>query len=146
MPMIYYVPIPVEPNSQNSIISICPYKCSLFPSDFNYQKLPYQSRHTFNSPNIADVINISYDDRKLVLCQVVKFAQELQKFKNQIKTDRPIPCILAGDFNSTPMSIAYELITKGKQELEKDESGNYAKPPDEYEYYTEEESKGIRNR
>ena len=49
MPMMYYVLIPVEPNSQNSLISICPYKCSLFPSDFNYQKLPYQS-HTVNSP------------------------------------------------------------------------------------------------
>ena len=49
MPMMYYVPIPVEPNSQNSLISICPYKCSLLPSDFNYQKLPYQS-HTVNSP------------------------------------------------------------------------------------------------
>lgn len=49
MSMIYHGPIPVEPKSQRSIISICPYKCSLFPSDSKDQKLPYQS-HTFNSP------------------------------------------------------------------------------------------------
>merc|ERR1739848_838952 len=59
--------------------------------------------------------NPEYSDVKLIQTQI--FTEELQRYRNLYSlADQPAPLVVCGDFNSTPDSGVYELLTRGHLE------------------------------